>query len=69
MLDIDGVEQVFAFKSGQELRVVIDNAKMDDTGASVLARDLAQRIEQEFSFEQDIKVVVIRPTRVVSYAR
>lgn len=69
VLELDEVEQVFAFKSGQELRVVIDNAKVDDAGAAVLARDLASRIEQEFSFEQDIKVVVIRPTRVVSYAR
>ena len=68
-LEWEGVEQVFAFKAGQELRVVIDNARVDDAGASVLARDLAQRIEQEFSFEQDVRVVVIRPTRVVSYAR
>jgi ribonucrease Y len=68
-LEFDAVDKVFAFKAGQELRVVVDNAKVDDHQAVVLARDLAQKIEEEFSFEQDIKVVVIRPTRVVSYAR
>ena len=68
-LGFDEVEKVFAFKAGQELRVVVDNAKVDDSKAVVLARDLAQRIEEEFSFEQDVKVVIVRPTRVVSYAR
>ncbi len=68
-LEFDAVEKVFAFKAGQELRVVVDNAKVDDSEAVVLARDLAQKIEEEFSFEQDVKVVVVRPTRVVSYAR
>ena len=67
--ELDPVEKVFAFKAGQELRVVVDNAKVDDQSAVVLARDLAQRIEEEFSFEEDVKVMVIRPTRVVSYAR
>lgn len=68
-LEFEGVTQVFAFKAGQELRVIVDNAKLDDARASVLAREIAQRIESEFSFEQDIKVNVIRATRVVSYAR
>ena len=67
--DLDEVEKCFAFKAGQELRVIVDNAKVDDAGAHVLARDLAKRIEEEFSYHQDIRVVVIRPTRVVSYAR
>ena len=68
-LEFPAVHKVFAFKAGQELRVVVDNAQVDDQAAVVLARDLAQKIEEEFSFEQDVKVVVIRPTRVVSYAR
>lgn len=68
-LEMEEIEQAFAFRAGQELRVIVDNAKVDDHQASVLARELAQRIEEEFSFEQDVRVVVIRPTRVVSYAR
>ena len=68
-LEFEEIEQVFAFKAGQELRVIVDNAKVDDQGAVVLARELAQKIEEEFSFEQDVKVMVIRPTRAVSYAR
>jgi ribonuclease Y len=67
--DFDEVEQCYAFKSGKEIRVIVDNAKVDDQGAEWLARDIAKRVEEEFSYNQDIKVVVIRPTRVVSYAR
>jgi ribonucrease Y len=68
-MEMDEVESCFAFKAGQELRVVVDNAKVDDAGATILARELSKKIEDELSYHQDIKVVVVRPTRVVSYAR
>ena len=67
--ELDVVERCYAFKAGAEVRVVVDNAKVDDTGATLLAREIAQRIEEELSLNQDVRVVVIRPTRVVSYAR
>ena len=67
--EFEAVDRAFAFRAGQELRVIVDNAKVDDQQAVVLASDLAQRIEDEFSFEHDVRVVVVRPTRVVSYAR
>ena len=60
---------MLCFKAGQELRVVVDNAKVDDAEATILARELSRRIEDEFSYHQGVRVVVIRPTRVVSYAR
>ena len=67
--ELEVVERCYAFKAGAEVRVVVDNAKVDDTGATLLAREIAQRIEEELSLDQDVRVVVIRPTRVVSYAR
>jgi len=67
--ELEEVERCYAFKAGAELRVVVDNAKVDDTGATLLAREIARKIEEEMSLTQDVRVVVIRPTRVVSYAR
>jgi len=67
--ELDVVERCYAFKAGAEVRVVVDNARVDDTGATLLARDIATRIEEELSLTQDVRVIVIRSTRVVSYAR
>jgi ribonuclease Y len=67
--ELEAVERCYAFKAGAELRVVVDNAKVDDPGATLLAREIAKKIEEEMSITQDVRVVVIRPTRVVSYAR
>ena len=68
-LELDEVESCYAFKAGQELRVIVDNAKVNDAEATILARELSRRIEDEFSYHQNVKVVVVRPTRVVNYAR
>lgn len=67
--EIEVVEHCYAFKAGAEVRVVVDNARVDDTGATLLAREIATRIEEELSITQDVRVIVIRSTRVVSYAR
>jgi ribonuclease Y len=63
------VERCYALKTGKEIRVIIDNAKTDDASVEWLARDIAKKIEDELTFQQEIRVVVIRPTRVVTYAR
>ncbi len=63
------VERCYALKMGKEIRVIIDNAKTDDASVEWLARDIAKKIEDELNYQQEIRVVVIRPTRVVSYAR
>lgn len=67
--ELEVVERCYAFKAGAEVRVVVDNARVDDTGATLLAREIATKIEEELSLTQDVRVIVIRSTRVVSYAR
>lgn len=64
-----GVEKSFAIQAGRELRVVVLPEELDDAGMSSLARDIATRIEDELSYPGQIKVSLIRETRIVEYAK
>jgi ribonuclease Y len=64
-----GVEKAFAIQAGREIRVIVRPTEIDDVGASALARDIARKIEQDLDFPGQIKVTVLRETRVVEYAR
>ncbi len=65
----DGVEKSFAIQAGRELRIMVDNGKVGDEEAKQLAKDIAQRIENELRYPGRIKVTIIRETRVIEYAR
>ncbi len=67
--DFDGVEKVFAMQAGREIRVVVDPGKLDDLGASDLARKISKRLEDELQYPGQIQVTVIREFRVTDYAR
>ncbi len=68
-LGFDGVEQCYALQSGSQVRVLVDNARLSDREADLLARDIAQRIEAEQAHPGDVTVSVVRTTRAVQYAR
>ena len=63
------VERCYALRAGQEIRVIVDNAKVEERDAELLVRDIAEQIEQRLSHSEDIHVMLIRPTRVIHYAR
>ncbi|MGI6393943.1 MAG: ribonuclease Y [bacterium] len=65
----EGVDRSFAIQAGRELRVIVDTTKVNDENAYVLATDISKKIESELSYPGQIKVVVIRETRVVSTAQ
>ncbi len=65
----EGVEKTYAIQGGRELRVFITPTKIDDLAAQKLAREIANRLENELKFPGEIRVVVIRETRIVEYAR
>ena len=65
----EGVKRSFALQAGREIRVIVDEDRLDDEKASVLAYDLAKRIEQEMAFPGEIKVNVIREKRFIQAAR
>ena len=67
--DFTGVESCFALQAGREVRVVIQPDKIDEGKAQTIARDICQRIEKEMNYPGQIKVIVIRETRSVEYAK
>jgi ribonuclease Y len=64
-----GVEKSFALQAGREIRVFVNPIEMTDFEAKKLARDIANRIEQELKYPGEIKVTVIRESRVIEFAR
>ncbi|OHB18861.1 MAG: ribonuclease Y [Parcubacteria group bacterium RIFCSPHIGHO2_01_FULL_56_18] len=64
-----GVEKSFAISAGREVRVIIKPEVISDLDARKLARDIADQIEKEMQYPGEIKVSVIRETRVIEYAR
>lgn len=65
----EGVEKAFAIQAGREIRVIVDDKKVTDEQAYVLAREIAKKIEKELTYPGIIRVTVIRETRVIEYAK
>ncbi|OGZ33460.1 MAG: ribonuclease Y [Candidatus Portnoybacteria bacterium RBG_13_41_18] len=65
----EGIEKSYAIQAGREIRVFVKPETIDDLAAQKLARQIADRIQEELKYPGEIKVNVIRETRVVEYAR
>lgn len=65
----EGVEKSYAIQAGREIRIFVTPEKVSDLEARDLARSVAQRVESELKYPGEIKVHVIRESRVVEYAR
>ena len=64
-----GVEKSYAIAAGREIRVIVKPEELSDTEARHLARNIADKIEKELQYPGEIKVSVIRETRVIEYAK
>ncbi len=64
-----GVEKAYAIQAGREIRVFVTPEKVDDLAATKMARDIANKVEQDLKYPGEIKVTVIREKRVIEYAR
>lgn len=65
----DGVDKAYAIQAGREIRIMVKPERIDDLSAVRLARDIVKKIEDELEYPGQIKVTVIRETRVVDYAK
>ena len=64
-----GVGKSYAIQAGREVRVLAEHDKINDADAVVLAKDIAERIENELTYPGQIRVTVIRETRAVAVAK
>lgn len=64
-----GVERSFAIAAGRELRVMVENSRINDEQAIMLSRDIAKQIEQDMTYPGQIKVTVIREIRATTLAK
>ncbi len=65
----EGVEKAFAIQAGREIRIMVKPDKIDDLQSTRVAREIVKRIEDELEYPGQIKVVVIRETRSIDYAK
>jgi len=64
-----GVDKSYAIQAGREVRVLVESERIGDAEASILAKDIAQRIETELTYPGQIRVTVIRETRATATAK
>jgi ribonucrease Y len=65
----EGVEKSFAIQAGREIRILVDSAQISDAESSLMSEEICKKIEGELEYPGQIKVMVLRETRSVSYAK
>ena len=65
----EGVDKSFAIQAGREIRIIVKPEKITDAEMTVLARDVAKKVENEMDYPGQIKVNVIRESRAIEYAK
>ncbi len=65
----EGVEKSFAIQAGREVRLIVKPEKVSDADMVIMARDVAKKVENEMEYPGQIKVNVIRESRVIDYAK
>ena len=65
----DGVDKTFAIQAGREIRIMVKPEQVDDEKMILVARDIVKKIESELEYPGQIKVNIIRESRVVDYAK
>jgi ribonuclease Y len=68
-LSFRGVHHAYAIQAGREIRVMVEPDKIGDNEAVQIARDVTKKIQEELEYPGQIKVVVVRETRAVEYAK
>ena len=65
----EGVDKSFAIQAGREVRIIVKPEKISDADMTLLARDVAKKVEAEMDYPGQIKVNVIRESRAIEYAK
>ncbi len=65
----DGVDKSYAIQAGREVRIIVKPEKVSEAEMTIMARDIAKKVETEMEYPGQIKVNVIRETRAIDYAK
>lgn len=65
----DGVDKSFAIQAGREIRIIVKPEKVSDDKMTIMAREIAEKVESEMQYPGQIKINVIRENRVIDYAK
>ena len=65
----EGVDKSYAIQAGREVRIIVKPEKVTEADMTVMARDIAKRVENEMDYPGQIKVNVIRESRAIEYAK
>ena len=65
----EGVEKSYAIQAGREVRIIVKPEKVSDDQMTIMARDMAKRIENEMDYPGQIKLNIVRESRVIEYAK
>ena len=63
------MSKAFALQAGREVRIIVESSQVSDEQAFWLTKDITKKIENELQYPGQIKVTLIRETRVVDYAK
>jgi ribonuclease Y len=64
-----GVEKSYAIQAGREIRIIVNSSDVSDAEATMISRNIANKVEKELTYPGQIRVTVIRETRAVEYAK
>jgi ribonuclease Y len=65
----DGVKSAYAIQAGREVRVIVDPHQVSDRKAMRICREISKAVEDQLTYPGEVKVTVLRETRVIEYAR
>lgn len=65
----EGVDKSFAIQAGREIRIIVKPENINDDQMTIMARDIAKRVENEMDYPGQIKINVVRETRAIEYAK
>ena len=65
----EGVDKSYAIQAGREVRIIVKPEKISEAEMTIMARDIAKRVEDEMEYPGQIKINVIRESRVIKYAK
>ena len=63
------MDKSFAIQAGREVRIIVKPEKISDDQTTIMARDVAKKVEEEMEYPGQIKVNLVRETRVVEFAK